>query len=238
MFAFILSVIFGVLQMVVFVSIIVEIVEKGLCSSTTIMIIVTMGIFLVAALMHPQEFANLFAIFIYYLLIPAMYLILTIYSLCNLHVISWGTREVTPTNTTKQKEEERLREEVAKKVKTTAPAPDPNLNDGVPMTCGSWCRCLCCPRPGDGPQDRKLNDVQQNVAVVRKQLDQLTTYLSTGVKPPSGFETLVNNAQTEALTAMPNHEPVDAESLTADVDSGWFYIIGLLRVSIDLHLDL
>ena len=63
-------------------------------------------------------------------------------------------------------------------------------------------------------------------------------YLSTGIKPPSVFETVVDNAPTETLTAMPNYEPVKAESVTVDVDCGWFYNIVLLRVSIDLRRDL
>ncbi len=31
---------------------------------------------------------------LYFLLIPSMYLFLMIYSMCNMHVVSWGTREV------------------------------------------------------------------------------------------------------------------------------------------------
>ncbi len=45
--------------------------------------------------------------FLYFLSIPSMYMLLTIYSLCNLNNVSWGTREATPTKTEKQEKEER-----------------------------------------------------------------------------------------------------------------------------------
>ncbi len=52
---------------------------------------------------------------IYLLCIPAMYLLLIIYSITNLNVVSWGTREVQVKKTKKQLEEERKQE--AAKVK-------------------------------------------------------------------------------------------------------------------------
>ena len=41
-----------------------------------------------------QEGTNLLYIPIYFLLVPTMYLILMIFSLCNINCVSWGTREV------------------------------------------------------------------------------------------------------------------------------------------------
>ncbi len=46
----------------------------------------------------------------YLLCIPAMYLLLIIYSITNLNVVSWGTREVQVKKTKKQLEEERKQE--------------------------------------------------------------------------------------------------------------------------------
>ncbi len=34
---------------------------------------------------------------IYFLAIPSMYMLLMMYALTNLHIVSWGTREVKPT---------------------------------------------------------------------------------------------------------------------------------------------
>lgn len=51
----------------------------------------------------------------YLLCIPSGYLLLVIYSLCNLHVVSWGTREVAKKKTKlEQAEEAKAAEERAK----------------------------------------------------------------------------------------------------------------------------
>ena len=49
--------------------------------------------FIFAAVLHPQEFWCLPNGIIYYITIPSMYLFLMIYSVFNLNVVSWGTRE-------------------------------------------------------------------------------------------------------------------------------------------------
>ena len=48
------------------------------------------GIFIAAALLHPKEFTCLFHAIWYLLCLPSGYLLLTIYSLCNLTDRSWG----------------------------------------------------------------------------------------------------------------------------------------------------
>ena len=68
------------------------------------------GSFILSAIMHPQEFWCLPYGIVYYITIPAMYLLLVIYSIFNLNVVSWGTRE-GPKTMTKQEAEN------AKKVK-------------------------------------------------------------------------------------------------------------------------
>lgn len=67
-------------------------------------------IFIVAAFSHPQEFWCIVPGSLYFLCIPSGYLLLLIYSLCNLNIVSWGTREVekkkfVKKNMTKEEEE-------------------------------------------------------------------------------------------------------------------------------------
>lgn len=50
--------------------------------------------FVLAGIIHPYEFFCLLHGILYFVCIPAGYLILMIYSLSNMHVVSWGTREV------------------------------------------------------------------------------------------------------------------------------------------------
>ena len=109
--AALLSSIYAVLQMLVIVGIARQMVEDGVCSPSAIFFMFIGGTFILAALIHPQEFSTLFHGFLYFLLIPCMYLILIIYSLCNLHVISWGTRENKPVKTAAQIEAEKQKEQ-------------------------------------------------------------------------------------------------------------------------------
>lgn len=53
---------------------------------------------------------------IYFITIPSMYLLLVVYSVFNLNVVSWGTREVPKKLTAEEKEQELAKaEEEAKK---------------------------------------------------------------------------------------------------------------------------
>ena len=106
-FSALFSVIFAILQMLVIVGISQQMSDQGICSPTSIFTLFVIGAFVLAAIIHPQEFTNLFHGFLYYLFIPCMYLLLIVYSLCNLHVVTWGTREVKPTATQKEKEAEK-----------------------------------------------------------------------------------------------------------------------------------
>ncbi len=154
----ILAFLFATIQMVVLVSIIGQAVEQGLCDITTIFILTLIGVFVICGVLHPHEFLDLVHGLIFYLLIPTMYLLLLIYAICNLHVISWGTREVAPPPTTKA-------EEVKPETKAKNGASKTPFNifhrpggpeDGWTVSCGSCCRCLCCPRPGESPTDARI----------------------------------------------------------------------------------
>lgn len=50
-------------------------------------------LYMVTAILHPQEFTLIIYGLMYFICIPSGYLLLTIYSLVNMHIVSWGTRE-------------------------------------------------------------------------------------------------------------------------------------------------
>ncbi|XP_046547945.1 LOW QUALITY PROTEIN: uncharacterized protein LOC124257841 [Haliotis rubra] len=62
-------------------------------SVTTIYFATMAGIYILAGLLHPREFYCLINSLWYLLCLPSGYLILVIYSLCNITDRSWGTRE-------------------------------------------------------------------------------------------------------------------------------------------------
>ena len=68
--------------------------KQGTFITPTGLFLVSMAImYLVTAILHPQEFTMIIYGLMYFICIPSGYLLLTIYSLVNMHIVSWGTRE-------------------------------------------------------------------------------------------------------------------------------------------------
>ncbi|KAM8763421.1 chitin synthase 1 [Acanthopagrus schlegelii] len=92
--AAIMSVLYAFLMTASFFSIIGDMVMQGTFLTPTGVFLVSMTImYLVTALLHPEEFGMIVYGLMYFICIPSGYLLLTIYSLVNMHNVSWGTRE-------------------------------------------------------------------------------------------------------------------------------------------------
>ncbi|XP_065940998.1 chitin synthase chs-2 isoform X2 [Magallana gigas] len=115
----ILSGVYVFIMMVVFVGAIITAVTLTPYHPSVIFLSGLVFIFLIAAAFHPREFHNLIFGILYFLWVPSGFLVLIIYSLCNLHVVSWGTREVpkkkTKAELAKEEEEKKAKEEQKKK---------------------------------------------------------------------------------------------------------------------------
>ncbi|XP_047238760.1 chitin synthase chs-2-like [Girardinichthys multiradiatus] len=95
--AAVLSVLYAFLMMVVAMFIITSMVkEKTILTPSSIFIVSMSIIYIVTALMHPQELPLVFYGILYIVCIPSAYLLLTIYSMANMNSVSWGTRETKP----------------------------------------------------------------------------------------------------------------------------------------------
>ncbi|XP_066506270.1 chitin synthase 1 [Hoplias malabaricus] len=92
--ASILSVLYAFLMTAAFFSIIGDMIKEGTFITPTGIFLVSMTVlYLVTALLHPMEFGMIVYGLMYFICIPSGYLLLTIYSLVNMHIVSWGTRE-------------------------------------------------------------------------------------------------------------------------------------------------
>ncbi|XP_050401399.1 chitin synthase chs-2 isoform X2 [Patella vulgata] len=92
-FAAILSAIYSLLMMAVVVGTLVQIAEDTIVSPNAVFLLMLLAIFIISACFHPQEFICLLPGALYFLCIPSGYVLLMLYAMCNLHVVSWGTRE-------------------------------------------------------------------------------------------------------------------------------------------------
>ncbi|KAL6100193.1 uncharacterized protein ACO6RY_01854 [Pungitius sinensis] len=94
----IMSILYAFLMMVVAITIIGSMVkEKTILTPSSIFVVAMASIYVITAIMHPQEAHLVFHAFLYIISIPSAYLLLTIYSMVNMNNVSWGTRETKPT---------------------------------------------------------------------------------------------------------------------------------------------
>ncbi|XP_033757151.1 chitin synthase chs-2-like [Pecten maximus] len=91
--AMVLSALYALLMMAVIVGIIVSIAGDGWYTPTAIFLYILIASFILAGLFHPHEFKDLLFGVVYFICIPAGYLFLIIFAICNLNDVSWGTRE-------------------------------------------------------------------------------------------------------------------------------------------------
>lgn len=95
--AAVLSVMYAFLMLVVTMSIIAAMVKENTILTPSSIFIVAMAIiYIVTALMHPQELPLVFYGLLYIICIPSAYMLLIIYSMVNMNSVSWGTRETKP----------------------------------------------------------------------------------------------------------------------------------------------
>lgn len=89
-----MSSIYSMIMTMVLVATIAQLTNSDEISASSFFFIFLIFLFIITGLLHPQEILNLVYGLLYLVTLPGGYVLLVIYSICNLHVVSWGTREV------------------------------------------------------------------------------------------------------------------------------------------------
>ncbi|XP_047986974.1 chitin synthase chs-2-like [Leguminivora glycinivorella] len=178
MLASAITCIYAMLMMMVIVGIALQMVEDGWLAPSSIFTIITFGIFFITAALHPQEIICLLYLVVYYITIPSMYMLLIIYSLCNLNNVSWGTREVAQKKTLKEIEQEKKEaEEAQKKMDTQSVRKMFGHSDdetgSMEMSVAGLFKCMCCTNPKDHKEDLHLLKISNELEKIGKKLDTL-----------------------------------------------------------------
>ncbi|XP_046337442.2 chitin synthase chs-1-like [Haliotis rufescens] len=159
-YAGILSIVYALVMTIVLVGLFKQVVESNFCSMTAGFFLFVVGVFLLSAMLHPQEFITVVYGFFYFLAIPCMSMLLMFYSFGNLNVVSWGTRETAGKSVSenvadvpqhKMKNKSALHG-ILNKMKGSA---DDSDSDYV-FSFGNMLRCICCPRPVLRDQTAKI----------------------------------------------------------------------------------
>lgn len=153
----VLSAAYALLMMAVVVGIALQIKEDGFGSPSSMFFIATAASFILAAMAHPQEFNCVLHGLLYFVLVPSMYLVLVLYSVINLNVVSWGTRE---TATVPEADKAG-----GSKSKTDT------LDSATSCSIGNFLTCLWCPKP----KRDSMEDLSRKLVQLDLKLEDLHT---------------------------------------------------------------
>jgi chitin synthase len=182
----ILSTMYALIMMAVIVGTALQLGEDGIGSPSAIFLISMVGSFFIAACLHPQEFWCIAAGIIYLLSIPSMYLLLILYSVINLNVVSWGTREVVAKKTKKEMEQEKKdAAEAAKTVKQKSllgflqgGIGASNDEEGsIDISVAGLFRCLLCTHGKTSDEKAQLIHIADSLDTLKKKLETLERHI-------------------------------------------------------------
>jgi len=188
-----LSTFYALVMMAVIVGTTLQLMEDGIGSPSAIFLIAMIGSFFIAACLHPQEFWCIVPGLIYLLCIPSMYLLLIIYSITNLNVVSWGTREVAAKKTKKELEAEKKAalEQVKKKKKEgiwgliRGGDEDGEEEGGIDVSLGNVLRVMLFTQKKESQDREQLVRIADSLDTLTKRLDHIEGVIdphSTGPK--------------------------------------------------------
>lgn len=89
----ILSSIYSIVMVIVTIGTILDVTTSVFLSPNVMFLSGLSAIFVISALLHPKEIGCLMHGILYFLTVPSSFVFLTVYYLCNLHIVTWGTRE-------------------------------------------------------------------------------------------------------------------------------------------------
>jgi len=113
----ILTGIYAFVMMIVLVGTVVTAIKESPYHPSVVFIVFLVFSFSFSAMLHPKEWTCVIYGALYFILIPTGFLLLIIYSLTNMNVISWGTREVPKKKSKEEQEQEKLKEAEKQKKK-------------------------------------------------------------------------------------------------------------------------
>ncbi|XP_026324913.1 chitin synthase chs-2 isoform X3 [Hyposmocoma kahamanoa] len=211
----ILSTAYAMIMMAVIVGTALQLGEDGIGSPSAIFLIALSSSFFIAACLHPQEFFCVVPGIIYLLSIPSMYLLLILYSIINLNVVSWGTREVQTKKTKKEIEEEKKEaEEAKKKAKQKSllgflQGVNKNEEEGsIEFSFAGLFKCMLCTHEKGGEEKVQLLHIANTLEKLEKKIENVERTIdphgvSRGRKLSVGLRGSTNGDHLDALAEGP-----------------------------------
>ncbi|KHN79259.1 Chitin synthase 2 [Toxocara canis] len=184
----IIGALFAMLMTAVIVGTSLQIQKDGIFSPHSIFLFAVIASFFTAAILHPLEFTCIIPGILYFLAIPCMYMLLPIYSLCNLNTVSWGTREEP------KEKAKRTNNGGGTRIDLIESDIGNGVDGEVSVGCGSACRVLCCLKPDameSSPQVWRLNE---KLNEINRKLDKFDRRSGALVRRSSVLSASAGNA--------------------------------------------
>lgn len=178
----ILSTAYAMIMMAVIVGTALQLGEDGIGSPSAIFLIAMTGSFFIAACLHPMEFWCITSGIIYLLSIPSMYMLLILYSIINLNVVSWGTREVVAKKTKKEMaaEQKEVKEAVKKAKQSTllgflqnGTGSNGDDEGSIEISLAGLFRCILCTHGKTTDEKVQLTHISESLDTILKRMEHV-----------------------------------------------------------------
>ncbi len=217
---------YSMIMTMVLVATVAQITSAEELSASSFFFVFLIILFIITGILHPQEILNLVYGLLYLVTLPGGYVLLVIYSLCNLHVVSWGTREVASKGKPNGKKEKQNKKEETKKQETVRPKRSGLLSiflgsgdqKGALETAVEFMYNLM--KPSTSKQEKLLMEICNKLENLNNEKKQHTNQVSE--TPTKNKDKKENNNELSHLNATAN-DAIDAtntttSTTTADVD--------------------
>ncbi|CAH1797404.1 unnamed protein product [Owenia fusiformis] len=210
--ASLMSAMYAVVMMAVFVGILIQITQDSIFSPNAIFLVMMAFIFITAGILHPQEILCLPPGLLFFITIPSGYLLLVIYSFCNLNIVSWGTREVAKKKSEKEREVMQKQQEKIEQAKKVGLVGGMMGMIALPTDdsacCGIRQCCKCCDDSSKVNQQHLMTQILVTLERIdaSKSTNPATQAPSTPISPIVSTPTPVQ-AQPQAIAAAPEVQP-------------------------------
>ncbi|RCN29554.1 Chitin synthase [Ancylostoma caninum] len=125
--------------------------------------------FVTAAILHPLEFTCIIPGILYFLAIPSMYMLLPIYSICNLNTVTWGTRE----DPRPQEKNDLAKPRKSHHMDLVEKGGEGEVDGDWSLGCGSACRLLCCLKPDKMESSPQVWRINEKLSEISRKLERI-----------------------------------------------------------------
>ncbi|CAK9800283.1 Chitin synthase chs-2 [Anthophora plagiata] len=212
----IITVLYGLVMIVVLIGVVLQIASDGEFAPTTLLFFTVMGQFVIAAFLHPQEISCLPHAIIYYITVPSMYMLLIIFSIFNVHNITWGTRE--------SKSERQLSEKQNTKMNKLQSEQHGEAveSEWTKIPLSNLFRCVFCMYRSSEKEEKYLESIYNSINEINLRLSQIESNYKLNYTPKDNIEERSNgqsktpSEQVKSQVIEDLYTSTDSESETTE----------------------